>query len=107
MRQRMSNHLIRRLSTLALAIIGVVGALVPASTVFAQESKADSAKSDDGKKKDADLAASVNPDDPNAAKIYIIPVVGEVGRDFAAMPLREVMKDAKTVQPDYIVLYIN
>lgn len=98
----MSNLLIRRLSTLVLVIAGVAGVLAPAASLFAQD-----ASKDDGKKKDPDLAASVNPDDPTAAKIYIIPVTGEVGRDFAAMPLREVMKDAKKVQPDYIVLYIN
>ena len=103
----MNTKLIRNLSTLFLAVAGASGLLAPAVT-FAQEApKTDEAKKDDGKKKDPDLAASVNPDDPSAAKLYFIPVTGQIGRDFAVQTIKNMVKDLKEVQPDYIVLYIN
>lgn len=106
----MSNSLIRRFSTLLLALAGASGLVVPAAA-YAQDSKPDSKASDpkdaNGKKKDADLAASVNPDDPSAAKLYFIPVTGEIGRDFAVQTITNITKDMREVQPDYIILYIN
>lgn len=103
----MSNPFIRQISTLVLALFATAGI---ATAAYAQEAEKpqDTEKAKDTKKDEKDKGyTGVNTDDPNCAKIYMIPVNGEVGRDFAAMPLREVMKDAKSVQPDYIVLYIN
>ena len=104
-----SSSITRRLSTLALALIGAAGLFAPLSAAYAQEAaKPDETKKDEGTtKKDPDLAASVNPDDPNAAKLYFIPVTGEIGRDFAVQTINNIVKDMRTVQPDYIILYIN
>ncbi len=97
----MNTKTIKNLSSFAFALIAAAGLFVPAATVNAQGSSASD------KKKDPDLAASVNPDDPNAAKLYFIPVTGEIGRDFAVMTLRDIIKDMRVVQPDYIILDIN
>lgn len=98
------------LSTLALAMVGAAGLLIPAAAACAQENKeapktATPAK-DDGKK-NPDLAMSVNPDSPDAKKVYLIPVRGEFGENFSANALKELFKDAKTVQPDFLIIRID
>jgi hypothetical protein len=107
----MNTKLTLKLSTLVLALFGAAGLLAPAATAFAQENKdtpkAEEAKKDDGKKKDPDLAISVNPESPDAKKVYIIPIRGEFGENFSANALRDVLKDAKTVQPDIIIVRID
>lgn len=106
----MSNSLIRRFSTLLLALAGASGLMAPI-VAHAQEAKpetkADDTKDANGKKKDPDLAISINPDDPAAKKIYVVQIRGELGNSFSANGLRNVLKDAKIVQPDIIVLRID
>ncbi|MBY0309483.1 MAG: hypothetical protein K2Q09_12135 [Phycisphaerales bacterium] len=90
-----------------LALAGVAGLVAPAAAL-AQEHRHDEPKKvEDGKKKDSDLAASMNPDDPNAAKLYFVPITGQIGRDFALQTMKNMVKDIKEVQPDYIILRIE
>ncbi|MFT3686914.1 MAG: hypothetical protein QM783_18665 [Phycisphaerales bacterium] len=103
----MKNLLRRRFSSLLLALTCASGLLAPVAAFAQDAAKPDETKKDDNTKKDPDLAASVNPDDPNAAKLYFIPITGELGRDFALQTIKNMVKDLKEVQPDYIILRID
>lgn len=43
----------------------------------------------------------------NGTKVYVLPLTGEFGRDVAATPMREVLRDIKKYQPEYLVLFYN
>lgn len=49
----------------------------------------------------------INKDDPNATVVYAVKVRGEVGTDFGATPLQQILKDAQRIQPDVIVFDID
>ncbi|HYD01975.1 MAG TPA: hypothetical protein VEB22_12175 [Phycisphaerales bacterium] len=101
----MKNHLTRRFSTLLLALAGASGLLMPVAAM-AQEGQ-DQVKKEDSKKKDPDLAASVNPDDPAAVSVYVIDVRGDFGKDFSANLMKELLADAKKRQPDIILFRVD
>jgi hypothetical protein len=102
----MSNPLLRRISTLALALACGSGIAVPAVALAQDAPKTDAAKADD-KKKDPDLALSVNPNDPQAVSVYVIDVHGDFGRDFSNNLMKEIFADAKKRQPDIILFRID
>jgi len=101
----MSNSIFRRFSSLLTALVLGAGLLAAPVAALAQEKKTDEPKKEE--KKNPDLAASVNPDDPAAVKVYMIDVRGDFGRDFSANALKLVLKDAKKVQPDIIIFRID
>lgn len=47
------------------------------------------------------------PSEPNGPKVYVIQMRGEFGRDVAATPMKEVLRDIKKYQPEYLVLFYD
>lgn len=47
------------------------------------------------------------PSEPNGPKVYVIRMSGEFGRDVAATPMKEVLRDIKKYQPEYLVLFYD
>ncbi len=45
--------------------------------------------------------------DPNAATVYYVEFRGGLGRELAVSPLREIVKDVKSHQPDYLIIKVD
>jgi len=74
------------------------------------DTKSTDTKSTDTKAPEAkapDTKDAAKPTDGNTPKVYIVPFNGEFGRDISATPVKDVMKDAKKAQPDYLVIHID
>src|SRR5262249_46299702 len=61
--------------------------------------KADAAKTDSGKKPAAAKEG--------ASKVYVIELKGEFGRDVSATPLKDIVKDARSFQPDILLVRMD
>jgi hypothetical protein len=101
----MKTTMISRMAAM-LMVCGVAAAFSLTGPVLGQEP--DAPKSKEKPKKGAgDDAASVNPDDPSAVKVYLIDVKGDFGKDFSPNLMKELLADAKKVQPDMIIFRVD
>lgn len=59
------------------------------------------------RKKDDDKTERVTSDNPNAARIALINLEGEFGRDISQTPLERALQDAVSADPDVIILHMD
>lgn len=74
----------------------------------AQPASAPAPRSETPAKPNTTAPAAENKDDQaQGPSVYFVPIVGEFGRDCAATPLRQTIRDARKFQPDYIIFVFD
>jgi len=57
--------------------------------------------------KEAPAAADDTPPDPNATRVYVLTLEGEFKSEIHVEPIRRALKDARKLEPDYLVVVVN